>query len=198
MIIQPVTSENSGQEGNWVAFLCILILLIGALLLPYNREATHQQQLESHQVPIKALTKPSLSMIADLRLADEEVRYLYQTDQAWPSVTQLELDWVAPFVKDKSWAYQGEHQWLQVAPGIYQSKPAKGGARYLLNSLHNDIDIWIDFEQQKPSIKAPLIFAQSSKAQSVPVMVIDSELLIKAGWTQVVFEADKKDTHTSH
>lgn len=185
MIIQAVTSENGGQEGNWIAFLCALILIVGALLLPYNSENTAQQNIEPFQISIKDLTTQPLSMIADLRLADEEIRYLHEANQAWPSVTQLEQDWVAPFVKDKSWAHQGEHHWLQVMPGLYQSQPAKGGARYLLNSQHDALDIWIDLDQQ-----ASLIIAEPSSVNLTP---LSASQLIKSGWTQVLFASDESD-----
>jgi len=184
MIIQAVVSENKGHEGYWIATLCLLILLIGALLLPYNSAHHQHQSLADHQVLITDLPSPPLAMIAELRLAHEEIRYFYQTQQDWLTVTQLEQDWIAPFVKDKSWAHQGEHDWLQVTAGIYQSKPAKGGPSYLLNSQHQTIDIWIDFK--------------GINSQATSVTAVDSKDLIKAGWMQVVFESELDTSEHAH
>ncbi|MEI6897886.1 MAG: hypothetical protein V5786_10475 [Psychromonas sp.] len=191
MIIQTVNSEKGGREGNWIACLCALILLTGALLLPHNKEAHQDFSLAEHHVSINTLPVPSLSMIAELRLADEEIRYLYQSEQHWPSVTQLEESWVAPFVKDKSWLYQGEHHWSQVAPGIYQSKPAHEGPHYLLNSHKNELDIWVNFDD-------PLTLVNASSEQLTFLEVRGTEQLIESGWKKVIFESDESDAHSTH
>jgi len=185
MIIQPVNSDNGGQEGKWIAFLCALILTVGALLLPYNSDSQEQQHVAEHQLPINSLTSLPLSMIADLRLADEEIRYMHESSEQWLSVAQLEADWIAPFVKDKSWAHQGEHHWLQVVPGVYQSEPAQGGVRYLLNSRDDHLDIWIDLEQQ-----ATLLALNSGAYTS-----LEETDLIKLGWKQVLFKSDADSVH---
>jgi len=184
IIQQSVVSKNRGHEGAWIAFLCVLILIVGALLLPYNSVNHEHNNLQAHQVLITELTPPPLSMIAELRLAHEDIRYFYQANQTWLSVAQLEQDWIAPFVKDKSWAHQGEHTWLLVAPGIYQSKPAKSGPSYLLNSQHQTLELWIDFK--------------GINSQATSVKAVDSEALIKAGWKQVVFESEQDASEHAH
>jgi len=182
MTIQAVVSENKGHEGYWITTLCLLILLIGALLLPYNSAHHQHQSLADHQVLITDLPSSPLAMIAELRLAHEEIRYFYQTQQDWLAVTQLEQEWIAPFVKDKSWVHQGEHDWSLVAAGIYQSTPAQGGTRYLLNSRNQQVDIWL---QEKP---------QASVASA-----FDISALAASGWTQVVFsDLALTDQHTQH
>jgi len=185
MIIQPVNSDNGGQEGKWIAFLCALILTVGALLLPYNSDSQEQQHVAEHQLSINSLTSLPLSMIADLRLADEEIRYMHESSEQWLSVAQLEADWIAPFVKDKSWAHQGEHHWLQVVPGVYQSDPAQGGVRYLLNSRDEHLDIWIDIEKQ----------ATLLAANGTPNTSLEETDLIKLGWKQVLFKSDAEQAH---
>lgn len=185
MIIQPVNSNNGGQEGKWIAFLCALIIGVGALLLPYNSASEAHQDVAQHQLPINSLTSLPLSMIADLRLADEEIRYMHESTQQWLSVAQLEADWIAPFVKDKSWLHQGEHLWLQVVPGVYQSTPAKGGIRYLLNSRDTHLDIWVDLSEQ-----ATLLSVDSDQETQLQ----DADF-IKLGWKQVLFKSEVDDAH---
>lgn len=188
MISQSVISENKGHEGYWIAFLCALILMLGTLLLPYNSVHEAHQPIAEHQVLITDLTPSPLAMIGELRLAHEEIRYLYQDEQTWPKVEMLEESWLPPFVKDKSWEHQGEQQWIMVAPGVYQSKPALGGARYLLNSQQKVVDIWLDQTQQAT------LFPVFTSANS---SVFSMEGLIASGWTQVVF-ADDPNEPTHH
>jgi len=185
MIIQPVSCDNGGQEGKWIAFLCVLIIAVGALLLPHNSASKRHQEVASHQLSINSLTPLPLSMIADLRLADEEIRYIHESTQQWLSVAQLEADWIAPFVKDKSWSHQGEHQWLQVAHGVYQGAPAKDGVRYLLNSGAEYLDIWIDLSEQAALLTPNM-------APDEPLQDTD---FINLGWKQVLFKADTDDAH---
>lgn len=181
MIVQTVVSENRGNEGYWIAFLCALIFILGALLLPFNSANHQHQSLASYQVSVTELMPPPLAIISELRLAHEEIRYLYDTNGTWLSVQQLEEQWIAPFVKDKSWTHQGQHHWSLVAPGIYQSEPAITGTRYLLNSLQKHVDIWLQLD---------------SKA-SLPSSV-DSQALIDSGWTQVVFNETNNEEQHQH
>ena len=200
IIQQPVVSENKGHEGQWIAFLCALILVLGALLLPYNSVNHQHNNLQTHQVLITDLAPPPLSMIAELRLAHEEIRYFYEANQSWLPITQLEEDWIAPFVKDKSWTHQGEHQWSLIAPGIYQSNPAQGGPRYLLNSQNRDLDIWIDFKNTTPQASIIKVNVNAAVDSDVEAQsnTIDNTSLIKAGWTQVVFELEQNESDHAH
>jgi len=187
MIVQPVISENNGQEGFWIAFLCALILLIGLWLLPYNSVEHEHASLASYQIEVDSLTPEPLAMIAELRLAHEEIYYAYETNQTWLSVVELEESWIAPFVKDKSGTYQGEHQWSLIAAGVYQSIPAKGGARYLLNNQQGFADIWVDLEQT-----ATLYPLLDGSIGELPLL--NEVQLSDAGWVQVV-SAESEATH---
>jgi len=191
MITQSVVSENRGHEGYWIAFLCALILVLGAVLLPFNSAHDEHHTLTKHQVFIADLTPSPLAMIADLRLAHEEIRYLYETDQTWPEVVRLEEGGLAPFVKDKSWDHRGQHQWLLVAPGVYQSEPIEGGVRYLLNSQDQTVDIWLDQKQQA----ALLPELTSTEGNLTP---LSAEQFINAGWIQVIFSDDVEKTAHHH
>ena len=189
MIIQPVISENGGQEGNWIALLCALIFALGALLLPYNSAQDEHPTLKPYQISITELTPQPLSMISELRIAYEEIIYSYQTNKTWLSVDELKQNWIAPFVEDKSWVYKGMHNWTLIAPGVYQSKPLQVGDRYLLNSQNNTLDIWIDFEHRSDSIHIENSSNAFKNLESV---------LIKAGWTQVVFSSHDDDSEHEH
>jgi len=184
MIIQNVNPENGGQEGRWIALLCLLILSTGAILLPRNQVEQQHLVVDDHQVSIKLLPPQPLAMIADLRLAHLEIGALYEDRLLWPSVEQLETDWLAPFVKDKSWEHQGKHHWILIADGIYQGVSDSNGTSYLLNSQQADVDIWLGFKDEVTWINASGPFQMSQ--------------LIEAGWTQVVFEEKKSIVQHAH
>lgn len=188
MIVQGVVSEKGGQEGKWIAFLCALILLIGALLLPHNQTQHQSSTIAAHQVSIKSLTQQPLAMIADLRLAHEEIYQLYQESHDWQSVKQLEQQWIPPFVQDKSWQYQGQHRWQKIADGVYQGVPAGEGARYILNSQQAEVDIWLDLKGQASLIDLPQQGATSLALSQ----------LIESGWMQVVFQPELSATSHVH
>ncbi|MGC3836695.1 DUF6162 family protein [Moritella viscosa] len=147
MISQSVHADDGGREGKWVALLIVLILAIAALLLPYHQAISNKKVLANHQISIKDLRSVELAMIAELRLAHEEIRNIHQDSlelesvefegvDIWPDMAELKELWLAPFIIDKSWERKGKHDWRKVAPALYQGIPAltTGSVAVLLNS----------------------------------------------------------------
>lgn len=193
MITESVIPDDGGREGRWVALSIAVILLVAAILLPYHQSVSDKQELAAHQISLANLEAQELAMIGDLRLAHEEIRNLHQDSiefddkDIWPSITELEALWLAPFVKDKSWQHKGEHLWHQVAPGIYQGlRQSELGAVSVILSCHaQEPDVWIDFNLQATPFEGDAYQQGMSLSDSV---------LIKAGWQQVAF-IDHQDTH---
>jgi len=183
MMTQTIVSENKGKEGYWVAFSCALILTLGMLLLPFNQAESKLKKRLAYQIPVAELPSTSLSMIAELRIAHEEILATYEMQQTWLSVEELKQAWIPPFIEDKSWSYKGKHHWTQIAPGIYQSEPETPQHRYLLNNQNETVDIWIDQQKQSGLLDLKGTFATPKQRNA---------LLVKAGWTQVVFDAPEK------
>jgi hypothetical protein len=187
MITQTVRSDDGGREGKWVALSILLILAVATLLLPYHQAAIAQQAVKSYQISIKDLDTESLAMIAELRLAHEEIRNIYQDGvefenrEIWADISELEALWIAPFIQDKSWERKGKHAWSKVAPAFYQgiSKLDSGTVSTILHTAQAEPDIWLNLSRT-----------------AKPFMSDDSQLdqawLRNAGWKQVVFaNADK-------
>jgi len=194
MISQSVRADDGGREGKWVALIIIGILAIAALLLPYHQAASSKKQLASHQISIKDLPSVELAMIAELRLAHEEIRNIHQdtleldspeleSRDTWPDMAELDELWVAPFIADKSWERKGKHAWRKVASGLYQGIPAltTGSVAVLLNSQAARPEVWLALDMPNP---APLVINKFNAAE-----------LISAGWKQVVFTGDANDEH---
>ncbi|MGF1681569.1 DUF6162 family protein [Photobacterium minamisatsumaniensis] len=197
MITQSVHSDDGGREGKWVALSIAIILIIAAFTLPMHQASSKGQILAPYQVSISDLATPELAMVADLRLAHEEIRNIYQdnrdfepamsSDELWPELAELEEIWLAPFVKDKSWEYKGKHQWLHIAPAYYQGvkQVAQGSASVILHTGNNDPEIWFAlFDSAQPL----------TRNLEQPHVLLSPEKLIEAGWIKVVF-ASASDSH---
>ncbi|MGD6734837.1 DUF6162 family protein [Photobacterium leiognathi subsp. mandapamensis] len=191
MIRQSVRSDNGDREGKWVGLCIGLILLIAFVLLPYHQAKEPEAALLSHQVAITDLSPDELAMVAELRLAHEEIRNLFQDTVlesgigSWPELNELEEFWIAPFVKDKSWQRKGRHQWTLVADGAYQGlrQSDSGSMSIVLNSHSKAPDIWLDMDDQAKS------FETKQK--------VDEQQLISNGWTQIVFQSVAENTSSS-
>jgi hypothetical protein len=183
---QTVCSEDGGKEGAWIAFLIALIVFLGWVLLPYNQAFHASAVLEKHQVSTEQLAPKQLTMVADLRLAHEEIRNIYLDTEQWATVDELQQNWLAPFVKDKSWQHQGKHQWTQVAKGIYQGVPESGNVRFVLISRQQEIVLWLDNQGN-----ASLLMAQTTDQDTAFL----TNKLINAGWQQVVFPSENAYKH---
>jgi hypothetical protein len=189
MITQSVCSDNGDREGKWIGLLISMIIILMALLLPLHQVAPTQAKLAVHQVSVKDLPPVELAMIADLRLAHEEIRNLHQDSVEfdgqgmWASVTELEEMWLAPFMPDKSWERKGKHAWLKIAPASYQGIPtiSTGSVAAILNSNQSTPDIWLDLNNTGLTFTTP-INAYTTVSANFP-----DQRLIQAGWLQVVF-----------
>jgi len=189
MITQTVVSENKGKEGYWVAFSCAFIVLLGMLLLPYNQAESKLKKLPSYQLSVAELPSTSLSMIAELRIAHEEILATYEMQQTWLSVEALKQAWISPFIEDKSWSHKGKHHWTLIAPGIYQSEPETPQIRYLLNNQNGTLDIWVDLHKKSGLLDLKGDFSTQENV---------SALMIKAGWTQIVFASPEEASAHAH
>ena len=120
-------------------------------------------------------------MIAELKLAHEEIRDLHIDDGQWPEITDLEAFWIAPFVKDQSWQRKGSHQWQKLDAGLYIGlrTDEQGSASMLLDSRHQQADIWLS---------SSAAFGQLSE-------LIQQGAREKSGWQQVVLMPSSNTTH---
>ncbi|WP_045499616.1 DUF6162 family protein [Vibrio hyugaensis] len=172
MITQKIRPDNGNREGKWVALTIAGILAVSTILLPHHQTETEHTDVKSHQVLITDLEQEELAMIAELKLAHEEIRDIHIDANEWPPISELEEFWVAPFVQDQSWQRKGSHQWQQLDAGIYLGirQDEKGAASMLLDSRNEHADIW---------------FIQSTTMVSDFSLVKVSERQ-KQGWQQIV------------
>lgn len=189
MIRQSVRSDNGDREGKWVALCIAIILIIACVLLPYHQVNTTQTSLAAHQIAITDLSADELAMVAELRLAHEEIRNLHQdTAGVWPQLNELQEYWIAPFVEDKSWERKGRHQWTMIADGVYQGIRSNetGAMSVILNSHHASPDIWL------------AATSNTTAWQGHRQEPINEKSLIDNAWTQIVFEQTPHSDSATH
>lgn len=192
-MIQRVRSDSGSREGKWVGLIIASILLFATIAIPFHQADSGVQTVEAHQLLITDIEQENLAMIAELRLAHEEIRDLHAESQElsvdqnknWPEIEALQAEWIAPFVKDQSWKRKGEHEWQNVAPGMYVGFPTHLNAAQpiLLDSRKTTADIWINVSDSE-QLENQLIAFEFEKSN-----------LIRQGWKQVVMTANN-DTHS--
>ncbi|MEC6881958.1 hypothetical protein [Photobacterium piscicola] len=194
MIRQAVSSDNGSKEGKWVGGIIVSILLLATVLLPYHQNKTKIQPLDAHQIAVTELSSEELAMVAELRLAHEEIRNLHQDSREfehqnhWPNMAELSELWLAPFIEDKSWERKGRHQWQHINDAIYQGlrRDNQGASSVILNSSRPEPDIWLALSKQT----TPL-FTNNDGA-------FEPQQLIDQGWTQIVFNHDSNKQALAH
>ncbi|GAL17486.1 hypothetical protein JCM19235_6035 [Vibrio maritimus] len=182
MIVQRVQPNTGAKEGKWVAATICAILLLSAATLPFHQSRNHEVTLETHQISISDITQSNLSLLAELKLAHEEIRDLYAEEQSWPSVTYLREEWVAPFVEDQSWHRNGQHHWEQHGNGLYIGLPQhnNGAGAMLLDASATLAKVWVNDH-------SPLSLDQ-----------VDETSLKRSGWRLIVNSKDLSSENEHH
>lgn len=125
-VISPPTTlvavrPNKGsQETWWVGGSILLIILTSVFLLRhtvFSASSTDRDLSPSYALQATDLTEKQKSLLMELNLASQELRFFHHSEHHWPTVQWLTEEGIAPFVHDSSWHYLGEHQWQQVEQG---------------------------------------------------------------------------------
>ena len=181
MMIQGVRADTGSREGKWVGLIIMFILSFTVVAIPFHQAESHREVILDHQVLVTDVEQENLAMLAELRLAHEEIRDLrVDLDGEWPSVGFLKDQWVAPFVEDQSWKRKGAHTWLLDERGYYFSIPSELGFAdsFILNANNVSPEIWIFFDG---------IANQPTQ--------FDENTLKLAGWKRVVNESEIAEQH---
>ncbi|MGR5548563.1 DUF6162 family protein [Vibrio sp. DNB22_12_1] len=184
MNTQIVRPNNGNREGKWVALTVTVILTASTFLLPYHQAETEHSEVFAHQVSITDLAQEEVAMVAELKLAHEEIRDLRVDADTWPEVSELEAFWIAPFVQDQSWQRKGSHQWKRFGSGLYLGlrQDEQGAASMLLDSRNAQADIW--FSQAVGIVQASALMKQEDRQRQ--------------GWLQIVLVPSPSSNSHDH
>ncbi|ELA8152530.1 hypothetical protein RGL54_000020 [Vibrio parahaemolyticus] len=183
MITQKVRPDNGSREGKWVALSIVGILATASFLMPLHQVDSPHSDVLSHQVRITDLHQEELGLIAELKLAHEELRDLHAESGTWPDTEEMASLWIAPFVQDQNWKRKGSHQWQSIGDGIYLGirQSEQGAASMILDSRQSHADIWlIDAHGFAPT---PTLSEESHRHQQ--------------GWQQLILSSPSF-AHPSH
>jgi len=194
MMIQGVRADTGGREGKWVGLIIVFILCFATVAIPFHQAESNVKAVLDHQVLVTDVEQENLAMLAELRLAHEEIRDLrMDSDGELPSVVSLKDEWVAPFVEDQSWKRKGSHTWLLDARGYYFSTPSEyatpseqaTSSEYAAQSEHGFADSFI----LNANSISPEIWIYLGGVASQPTN-FDENTLESAGWKMVVNESE--------
>lgn len=102
MITQKVRPDNGSREGKWVALTIAGILACASVLMPLHQVDSPHSAVLSHQIRITDLHQEELGLIAELKLAHEELRDLHAESGTWPDTEEMASLWIAPLFKIKT------------------------------------------------------------------------------------------------
>ncbi len=117
-----VTVSPLRQRGE-ILFLAVstaVILLVAAGMIALKKGKTEgAKHLKGYQISgISDLTGNNQGIFTDLYTAALDIEYYHQTNHpAWPAVTQLMGDKIAPFLKDELWQSRGRLDWREQPTG---------------------------------------------------------------------------------
>lgn len=175
---QIVRPAGAGHETLYVLLLCLTILAVAAGIVGLHGEKDEVASLPSHQLDARRdLTAAEQGIYADLRVTLDEIRLLAQEQDTPVTPEQLAEEGFAPFAQDASSVSRGGHTWQMIGSsysGLSQS-PDVAGSFLLRRGATDDgnPDIWI-----------------SRKAAAAPSSDMSDQVLIDAGWQQVVAQFD--------
>ncbi|GEM75258.1 DUF6162 family protein [Vibrio sagamiensis] len=201
MVVQKVYPDSGSREGKWVALMIIMIVAFSAAILPYHQLAPKSEELLSHQVLLTELDQNTLTIIAQLKLAHEEIRDLFSESAQWPEINELQEMWLAPFVEDQSWQFQGALYWQIAAPGLYLGVASneQGVATILLDSRHEVADIWFSSEaSSSQSLSTLLSTTEAVSLPDVTSALTQAAIGFPKGLRQVVLVAPASSNHLTH
>ncbi|MCL9776256.1 hypothetical protein [Vibrio methylphosphonaticus] len=195
MKVQLVKPDNGSQEGKFLLVGVVVLFLFGFFALPFNQVHTERSELASHQVGSNEVSSKMLNLLAQLQLAHQEIHDIQldynneddknsneddknATAQKWPSITELETLYLAPFIKDKNWENLGQLTWTDSQNGVYSAVAQQDFdvKKILLDLRNDDAEVWIN-------------------ATNTPLESYSTPSLIGNDWKQIVFVKIDRQSH---
>jgi hypothetical protein len=116
---ENVKPASARQETLSVAVACLLIILVAGLLISVRGRVEATQELAEYQISAyDGLNPTEQGIYNDLLAASLDIDLYHADTLRWPSVLQLQGQYIAPFVKDLSWQQRGALEWQQDIPNI--------------------------------------------------------------------------------
>lgn len=191
-----VRASGSGRETRYVALVAFLTLIICCSAIVLRNTTAKAVPVPSWQVDaFNDLTTSELATFNALHSAAPEIDILHEDGLEWPSVDQLALEYMPPFVQDAAWEMSGKLAWSRTVISTkdkhiacYLGRPSnpKKSRAFLLVMLH-------DHGPVNGTAHAPYeVWLHESVAVDMPSMIND-QALINSGWREVVARSGEKE-----
>ncbi len=197
VVVRP---SGSMRETRWVLLVALLTVAVCSGAIIVRNTSARAVETPSWQVDaFLDLRAEELATFNALHTAAPEI-VLFHDDilDQWPTVAELEGEFMPPFVQDAAWKQNGGHGWERsvistqekhIACYIGRPLDETVSRTFLLVMLHEHIKK----EGTGGSTHAPYeIWIHPSQAAATPEMVTD-QALINAGWREVVARSGERE-----
>jgi hypothetical protein len=117
-VVRPASAR---RETIAVALSCVVVTLLAGIIIGLRGRVEATQELAEYQVSAYDGLNPTEQGIYNDMLAASLDIDLYHSDTLrWPSVLQLQGQYIAPFVRDLSWQQRGGLEWQMDVPDMEQ------------------------------------------------------------------------------
>jgi len=192
--VKVVRPSGTGLETRLVLMVALLTVLIcGGSILLRNTSSAIRETPDWQIDAFKDLRTEELATFNGLYTAAPEIELFHEdVGSRWPTVDELESDFIPPFVQDVAWEQNGSIEWTHsiistsskhIALYVGHPRQEALSGSFLLVMLHDHVKK----EGNAGAIShAPYeIWLHVSPAADIPSMVTD-QALINKGWREVV------------
>ena len=172
-VVRPATARG---ETLIVGGACIFVLLVAALLIGVRGRVEATQELADYQVSAyDGLNATEQGVYNDLLAASLDIDMYHADTLRWPSVLQLQGQYIAPFVKDLSWQQRGGLEWSQDIPDIEQQHTVAYYALSQRTDLTGSFLLWMTHKHNMSGPNAAAYALRGGGAQSSAGMLPTNE-----------------------
>jgi hypothetical protein len=150
-IIKPLDTRS---ETTVVFTVSLVILVVALVVILLRRESGIERYMLPYQISaFSDLGSDAQAIYQDLYAAGLEIDAIHdERSEGWPSIIELEEEFMAPFVRDRAWAERGRMHWTLVTVsrsrqhaaayfGRAQETESVGSLLLIFNHRHKDDDI---------------------------------------------------------
>lgn len=117
--VETVRPASARRETIAVATACVGIVIAASLVITVRGRVEAAQELAEYQISAyDGLDPTAKGVYNDLLTASLDIDLYHADTLRWPSVEQLQGQYIAPFVRDLSWQQRGALEWRQDIPNI--------------------------------------------------------------------------------
>ena len=153
-MVQEIIKPLDTRSETMVVFMVSVVILIAALVaILLRREGGIERYLLPYQISAYSDLESDVQAIyQDLYAAGLEIDAVHdESGEGWPSIVELEEEYMAPFIRDRAWAERGRMRWTTFTFshsgrhaaayfGQAQETTSVGSLLLIFNHRHKDDD----------------------------------------------------------